>query len=298
MKVQSNSNSNSEILASSVRNGKLSTQAVIAANVQHLIEQLESGHSEALNEYLTAMARFHNYSLGNILLIARQKPDATNVAGMFTWNQLGRRVKRGEKGIMIFAPMVAKKRSQPSAENEQTDTRTQGVSPLLGFRMVYVWDVAQTEGKELPALHEISGEPGPYLAKLVNFTISQGITFGYSDEIAPARGLSYGGKIRLLPDMTEGEQFATLVHELAHEMLHKAERRSQITKTVRETEAEAIAFVVSKAIGIDPGTASSDYIQLYHGDAKLLQESLELVQRTAAIILGALSPEEAPAHSA
>ncbi len=80
--------------------------------------------------------------------------------------------------------------------------------------------------------------------------------------------------------------------------MHKSERRSLITKTVRETEAEAVAFVVSKAIGLETGSASADYIQLYHGDAKLLAESLEIVQRTAAIILGALSPEETPASTA
>ena len=93
-------------------------------------------------------------------------------------------------------------------------------------------------------------------------------------------------------------RLATLVHEVAHELLHKSERRSLISKTVRETEAEAVAFVVSKAIGLETGSASADYIQLYHGDAKLLAESLEIVQRTAAVILGALSPEETPASSA
>jgi len=91
--------------------------------------------------------------------------------------------------------------------------------------------------------------------------------------------------------MTPAEEFSTLVHELAHEMIHKAERRSLITKTVKETEAESIAFVVSKAIGLETGSASADYIQLYQGNATLLQESLEVVQRTAAIILGAIAPE-------
>jgi hypothetical protein len=71
---------------------------VIAANVKLLIEQLEAGHSEGLTAYLTAMGRFHNYSFGNILEIARQKPDATRVAGMYAWNQLGRKVIKGKKG--------------------------------------------------------------------------------------------------------------------------------------------------------------------------------------------------------
>jgi hypothetical protein len=78
------------------------------------------------------------------------------------------------------------------------------------------------------------------------------------------------------------------VHEVAHEMLHKADRRTATTKVVRETEAEAIAFVVSKAIGLETGTASADYIQLYHGNASLLAESLEVIQKTSAIILAAL----------
>jgi hypothetical protein len=278
------------------------TQELITASVQILIEALESGHSEVLAQYLKAMARFHHYSFGNIMLIAAQKRDASNVAGMYAWNQLGRRVKRGEKGIMILAPMLGKKRDNTDAHSENALSENNGSGKsdwsLIGFRPVYVWDVSQTEGKALPELEEVKGDVTGYLAKLLNFTIQQGIKFGYSDKIAPARGMSYGGAIRLLPDMTEAEQFAVLVHELAHEMLHKSERRTLITKTVRETEAEAIAFVVCQSIGLETGSASSDYIQLYHGNAKLLQESLEIVQRTAAVILGAVTPEPVQAEKA
>ena len=154
---------------------------------------------------------------------------------------------------------------------------------------MYVWDVSQTEGKEL--FDEPQGDVTTQLPRLIEFVKKQGIKLDYSDKIAPAKGMSYGGAIRLLPNMAPAEEFATLVHEVAHEMIHKAERRNFITKTVRETEAEAIAFVVSQAVGLENGTASSDYIQLYHGNAKLLQESLEIVQRTAAVILGAIAPE-------
>src|SRR6201997_649862 len=80
--------------------------------IDYLVHSLESGHSEVLTHYLGAMARFHTYSFGNVMLIARQKPDASNVAGIRTWNSLGRFVKRGEKGILILAPMVGKKRAQ------------------------------------------------------------------------------------------------------------------------------------------------------------------------------------------
>ncbi len=83
------------------------------------------------------------------------------------------------------------------------------------------------------------------------------------------------------------------MHEVAHEMLHKADRRTATTKVVRETEAEAIAFVIAKAVGLDTGTASADYIQLYHGNASLLAESLEVVQQTSAVILAALQPPTA-----
>jgi len=101
-------------------------------------------------------------------------------------------------------------------------------------------------------------------------------------------GVSYGGRIALLPGQAKAEEFSTLVHELAHEMLHKAERRAAGTKVVRETEAEAIAFVVSKAVGLEVGTASADYIHLYKGNASLLAESLEVIQQASSVILSVL----------
>jgi antirestriction protein ArdC len=274
------------------------TKELIDASIGVLIDALESGHSEVLTAYLSAMAKFHYYSFGNVLLIAMQKRNATRVAGMYSWNQLGRRIRRGEKGIMIFAPMVSRRRKkEPEEQNEAqaeaktTDRNTDG--RLVGFRPVYVWDVSQTEGAELPKLDEVQGNPAEQLPRLIEFVKSQDIKFEYSENLAPARGLSYGGLIRLLPSMTPAEEFSTLVHELAHEMIHKAERRTVITKTVKETEAESVAFVVSKAIGLESGGVSADYIQLYHGNAALLQESLEVVQRTAAVILGAIAPEVA-----
>ena len=259
----------------------------IAANVKALIEQLEEAHSEGLTAYLMAMGRFHNYSFGNILEIARQKPSATRVAGMYAWNQLGRRVNKGEKGIRILAPMTGIRRKKD--DEAAKDVRTQNRSVLVGFRSVYVFDVSQTEGLELPELSSrVRGDVGERRERLLDFIAAQGILLEFKESIAPALGMSYGGKIVLLPGQTPAEEFSTLVHEVAHEMLHKAERRTATTKVVRETEAEAIAFVVGRTIGLDTGRASADYIHLYHGNAALLTESLEVIQKAAAVILSAL----------
>jgi len=264
---------------------------VIATNVQSLIEQLEAGHSDALTAYLNAMSRFHNYSLGNILEIARQKPDATRVAGFWKWKELGRSVKKGEKGIRILAPIVGIKRKKK--EEAEKDITKQNVPVLVGFRSAYVFDVSQTEGAELPAMREISGNAGENRDRLISFIERQGIELVFTERIAPALGMSYGGRIAILPGQSKAEEFSTLVHELAHEMLHKAERRTATTKTVRETEAEAIAFVIGKAVGLETGSASADYIHLYHGNASLLAESLEVIQQTSAVILAALEPSAA-----
>ncbi len=263
---------------------------VIAANVKLLIEQLEAGHSEGLTAYLSAMGKFHNYSFGNILEIARQKPDATRVAGLYAWNQLGRKVMKGQKGIRILAPVIGIRRKK-DAEAEKDITK-QNQPVLVGFRSAYVFDVSQTEGAPLPELSErVKGSIGEYRERLIDFTTAQGIQLEFKESIAPALGMSYGGRIALLPGQAAAEEFSTLVHELAHEMLHKTERRTATTKTVRETEAEAIAFVVSQTIGLDAGRASADYIHLYHGNAALLAESLEVIQKTSALILSAIETE-------
>jgi len=267
---------------------------MIAANVKCLIEQLEAGKSDALTAYLNAMSRFHNYSFGNVLEIARQRPNATRVAGMYAWNQLGRRVKKGEKGIRILAPIVGIKRKKD--EEAEKDVTKQNTRILVGFRNAYVFDVEQTDGAELPAMREISGDVGANHDRLISFIEEQGIELVFTENIAPALGTSYGGRIAILPGQSKAEEFSTLVHELGHELLHKAERRTTTTKVVKETEAEAIAFVVGKAVGLQTGSASADYIQLYHGNASLLIESLEVIQLASAVILGALQqPTEAEA---
>jgi len=262
---------------------------IIEKASEQLVAALTAGHSEALKEYLKAIARFHRYSLGNVMLIALQKPNASYVAGFHAWQKLGRFVRQGEKGILILAPMARRKRDE--GEENGTD-----ISPVLGFRATYVFDLSQTDGRELPHVGTVEGNPHVHLERLGEFTARQSITLEYSEEIAPAHGVSGGGRITLLPGLPPAEEFSTLVHELAHEFLHRGDRRSGTSKRSRETEAEAVAFVVCQAVGLETGSAATDYIQLWNGDAQLLTESLEMVQQTAVRILDGITDE--PSSSA
>jgi antirestriction protein ArdC len=253
--------------------------------LSQLMDALERGHSEALKTYLSAMSRFHRYSWGNVLLIYSQKPNASHVAGFHSWLKLRRFVRKGEKGIVILAPMVGKLKSKDD------EVETDGTKRLFGFRAAHIFDVSQTDGDPLPECASVTGDPEDRLNQLVELVASKGIALVYSRDIAPAHGLSSGGKITLLPDLPAAAHFSVLVHELAHELLHRGDRRGQTDIRIRETEAEAVAFVVSSAIGLETGTASSDYIQLYRGDKHTLIESLDYIQRVAGEILRALDPD-------
>ena len=252
--------------------------------IEQLVEALNAGHSEALTSYLTALAKFRSYSFLNVLLILKACPTATRVAGYKTWQSFGRQVKQGEKGIMILAPMFRKR----TENTDDSTTKTEGRA-VSGFRPVYVWDEQQTTGKGLSEIGQVTGDPAYYLSRLEDFVRNNGIALGYSDEIAPARGMAEKGKITLLPDQAPAETFATLLNEVVHSDMHFGERRPDTNKRVRETEAESVAYVVCTAIGLNPGTGSRDYIGLYGGDSKLLLESLEYVQATASRILDAIA---------
>ena len=148
------------------------------------------------------------------------------------------------------------RRKNESAKQNETDES----STAVGFRAAYVFDISQTDGQELPTIGSVNGDPREYRERLAKFVAEQGIALEYSEDIAPARGTSAGGKITLLPGQSPAEEFATLAHELAHEMMHRDERRSSTSKRIRETEAEAVAFVVCSAIGLETGSAAQDYI--------------------------------------
>jgi antirestriction protein ArdC len=257
----------------------------------NLATALERGQSDAMKTYLAAVGRFHHYSFGNIMLIASQKPDATHVAGFQTWKSFGRYVKKGEKGIVIIAPMVIKAKDERSFEND--DDRT-----ILRFRAVYVFDVSQTDGEPLPEPATVTGDPASYSERLKALVAARGITLEYlSDldatiQLGNADGASYGGRIAVRAGLSPADSFSVLVHELAHEMLHRMDKDTRPSKTVRETEAEAVAFVVSQAIGLETSTASSDYIQLYAGDKNTLAASLDRIQHAATEIIQSLTERQ------
>jgi hypothetical protein len=148
---------------------------------EQLATALKAGHSQTLTDYLKAIGRFHRYSLHNVLLIASQKPNASYVAGFRTWNELGRFVKKGEKGILILAPVVRRK-----PENEKNTAED---SPSIsGFRAAYVFDLSQTDGKELPHIATVKVDPQEHAERLRSFAGTQGIAL----ESFPSRSRPHG----------------------------------------------------------------------------------------------------------
>lgn len=259
---------------------KLAEQALM-----ELEQELQAGQSDALKRYLDLLGRFHNYSFCNCLLIGRQMPEARFVAGFRRWLQLGRHVRKGEKGIGIIAPLVYRKRDEGAADEEAGST-------LRGFKVVHVFDISQTEGEELPELARIQGEPGELLQRLEQLIRSDGIALKYEVLPGGTKGVSRKGEIAIATGLEPAERFAVLVHEVAHEWMHDEQHRKALTKTVRETEAEAVAYVVCRSFGLDCSTRSSDYIQMYRGTAATLMESLDRIQKTATRIIESLSQSQ------
>lgn len=239
---------------------------------------LDAGQSIALSTLLKTMGRFHRYSFHNICLITCQCPTATRVAGFHTWRAVGRFVRQGEKGIAILAPILRRR---------AVDERTDDVRSIAGFRAAYVFDVAQTDGEPLPDVAAASGDPGTRTMRLRDAIVSQGIVIDDVSDLGGALGLSTGGRIQILRHLGAAEAFVVLAHEYAHELLHRAADRPT-SRDTRELEAEAVAFVVGDAIGLDVADSSRDYIHLYRGDRDALLASLDRIRHVAARILNAI----------
>lgn len=263
--------------------------------LQELAEALKQGKSDTLLKYLDTLSRFHRYSFGNCILIAIQRPDASMVAGFQRWKQMGRWVKKDEKGIAILAPVLSRKKQDPENDDkgdddgqEPTERRARTVR---GFKVAHVFDVAQTEGKELPDFAALSGDPGEKIDRLLEVIANRGIEVEFVESLQGANGCSLGGKVQIVMSLPPPQKFSTLVHELAHELLHRGDRRSSTTKTVRETEAESVAYVVCRSAGLECSTRAADYIQIWDGDDKVLMQSLELIRDVATDILAELEGE-------
>lgn len=250
--------------------------------VDQLVAALDAGESDRLKAYLAMMGRFHHYSWGNVLLIHMQCPQASRVAGYRTWQKLGRQVRRGARAIQILAPIVCR-----VTERDKDDER------VVAFRTAHVFDVSQTEGRLLPEFARVAGDPGRHLLRLKQFVEENGVTLSYADVLGGADGISAGGAIILRTGLEAGEEFSVLAHEAAHELLHRDRDTGAQSKTVKETEAEAVAFVVCQAVGLDTNSAAADYIQLYRGNKDTLLGSLERIQTTATAMIHAILQPDA-----
>lgn len=258
--------------------------------LHELANALKQGKSDTLLKYLDTLSKFHQYSFGNCLLIAMQRPEATFVAGFQRWKQLGRWVKKDEKGIAILAPVLNRKRKSETEDAGEEPTERQA-STVRGFKVAHVFDVSQTDGKELPEFASLSGDPGEKISRLVEIVEGRGIVLEFVDSLGGANGCSMGGTIQVVKSLPPSQTFSTLTHEFAHELLHQGDRRQSTTKAVRETEAEAVAYVVCRSVGLECSTRAADYIQLWNGDEKVLMQSLELIRDVSTTILAELDTD-------
>ena len=213
----------------------------VLKHVQDLAQSVSDVKSSAeyLN-YLKFCSHFHGYSSLNIWSIFIHHPGASLVAGFRKWQKVNRFVKKGEKGIPILAPMIAHK--------DSADPESDRV--VVGFRTVYVFDVSQTDGKEIPQIDWRGGVKNEELHnKLVMFAESLGISVKRENQASGAEGVSKKGGKEI--EINEKAGVETLSHEIAHSLLHFGENRSQLTSQQQELEAESVAYVVCSHFGLD-----------------------------------------------
>jgi antirestriction protein ArdC len=261
-------------------------------NHPELIAKLAEGignltSSEEWQHYLDFQGRFHRYSFNNVLLIATQRHEATRVAGFNAWRKMNRFVRKGEKAIFILAPMVYKK-----------DDATDGDERIIrGFKFVPVFDIAQTDGEELPTVcNRLDGEdPDGHYATLLS--VAQGIGFTVIDH--EFEGGTNGDcnhsehRIRVESRNTPAQRVKTLAHELAHALLHE----KFDSRPLAELEAESTAYVVCQVLGIDSSDYSLGYAATWAGggDEAIagIKASCDRIQKTASTILRAFEPAAA-----
>lgn len=263
----------------------------LQSRLRKLVEDLANEtdaarQSDLFRDYLRVSSLFHNYSWGNQMLIWSHRPAATRVAGYQTWRKMDRFVRAGEKGIPIFAPMVFKRQETADPEGLVTVEKAH-----LWFKVVYVFDIAQTNGKALPDLPTgCAGEAGDLEQQLCAFASEKGIGVE-TGETGDAKGYAEakGTHIVLSRALGPAERAAVLVHELAHCLLHFGESHRPNLKQ-RELEAEATAYVVAHHFGLE--LESNFYLASYGVKAADLLESLPIIQKTAHEIIQAVAVDE------
>ena len=268
-----------------------------AVTVAELVARLEAGVAEVTTSdgwrrYLAAQAKFHSYSLGNVLLVLAQKPDATRVAGFHTWLRLGRHVRKGEHGIRILAPVAVRKAEAEDASEEE-DART-----VTRFRVVTVFDISSTDGDPLPThpaqTLATASERGTWLyANLLDIAKAEGIAVRENAaDLGTAHGCYYPARhaIDLAAGLSDDHKAKTLCHEFAHALLH---RQTGKPRAEQEAEAEGTAFVVSAWVGLDTSAYSFGYVADWAGrkdGPALVRQVGATIQKTAAAIIGRLDP--------
>ncbi|MHB2023411.1 MAG: ArdC-like ssDNA-binding domain-containing protein [Mycobacteriales bacterium] len=239
--------------------------------------------SDAWQRMLTVAARFHSYSPNNILLIGVQRPDATRVAGYRRWVELGRHVRKGEKGIGILAPVSY--RADPADPDIDPADDVTRPRVLRGFRVVHVFDISQTDGAELPELRPrlITGEaPVGLWDELALQVAGAGFSLRRADT-RPANGYTdHAARVVAVHDaLSEGHAVKTLAHELGHCLLHGPLAAPEgLTREQAEVEAESVAYVVTAAAGLDSIGYTLPYVAGWAGG------NCELVRRSAERVLG------------
>ena len=288
-----------------------------ADKLKEITDRLEQGimelfDSDRYKEYLRVMSKFHNYSFNNTLLIAMQKPDASLVAGFQSWkNNFKRNVVKGEKGIKILAPSPFKIKQ----EMEKIDPATQ--KPVIGadgkpvkeekeitipaFKVVSVFDVSQTEGKELPdiAVDMLTGDVECFKDVFAALEKTSPVPIGFEKIEGNLHGYYHLEEKRIAIDegMSELQTIKTAIHEIAHAKLHdidpnapKEERAGRPDRRTREVQAESVAYAVCQHYGLDTSDYSFGYVAGWSSGRELdeLKSSLETIRSTAAEIINSI----------
>ena len=288
-----------------------------AGKLKEITDRLEQGitelfNSERFKEYLQVMSKFHNYSFNNTLLIAMQKPDASHIVGFSAWkNTFKRNVMKGQKGIKILAPSPFKIKKEMEKIDPQTGKAFIGKDgkpvteekeiTIPAFKVVSVFDVSQTEGKEIPdiAVNMLTGDVEHYKDVFAALEKTSPVPVGFEKIEGGAHGYYHleDKRIALDEGMSELQTLKTLIHEIAHAKLHDIDLNAPLEnlenrpdRRTREVQAESIAYTVCQHYGLDTSDYSFGYLAGWSAGRELteLKSSLETIRSTAAEIINSI----------